>query len=45
MAGETTILTWNFANWVSVILMAAIGFALVGFGVKLYQQRMGASNG
>lgn len=41
----TSILTWNFTNWVTVILMAAIGFALVGLGVKFYQQRAGATAG
>jgi hypothetical protein len=35
------ILTWNVANWISVILMAAIGFALIGVGTKFYQSRMG----
>jgi uncharacterized membrane protein YczE len=40
MAAEETILSWNFANWFSVIIMAAVGFAIVGFGVKVYQQRM-----
>jgi len=24
------ILTWNFTNWVTVVLMAAIGFAVLG---------------
>jgi hypothetical protein len=35
------ILTWNVTNWVTVILMAAIGFALLGMGAKLYQSKMG----
>lgn len=40
MADPTTsILTWNFTNWVTVILMAAIGFAIVGTGVKYYQSK------
>jgi hypothetical protein len=35
------ILTWNVTNWITVILMAAIGFALIGVGTKFYQSRMG----
>ena len=38
---DGVILDWNFTNWVTVILMAAIGFAIVGFGVKLYQRGRG----
>ena len=36
---EEAILTWNFANWLTVILMAAVGFAILGFGMKIYQNR------
>lgn len=39
MAAEETIISWNFANWLSVITMAAVGFAVVGFALKVYQQR------
>lgn len=42
MASEGTILTWDVANWVTVILMAGVGFALLGFGIKAYQKRKGA---
>lgn len=31
------IISWTFANWVSVILMAAVGFAILGFAQKLWQ--------
>jgi hypothetical protein len=44
MAGEATILDWNFANWVTVVLMAAIGFGILGVGMKLWQKRQGASS-
>lgn len=40
---EEAIITWTFANWVTVILMAAVGFAILGFGMKLYQQKAGAA--
>lgn len=36
---EETVLTWSVANWVTVILMAAIGFAIVGLGVKFWNGR------
>jgi hypothetical protein len=36
---EPVILDWNFANWVTVVLMAAVGFAIVGLGMKVWQQR------
>lgn len=42
MAAEETILSWNFANWFTVIIMAAVGFAILGFGVKVYQKRSGS---
>lgn len=29
MNGET-ILTWNVPNWITVVLMAALGFAAIG---------------
>jgi hypothetical protein len=41
-AMNETILTWNFTNWVTVIIMAAVGFTLLGFAVKVYQKRQGA---
>lgn len=25
-----TILTWNVANWITVVLMAVLGFAVIG---------------
>jgi len=39
MAAEETIISWNFANWATVIIMAAVGFAILGFGIKVYQKR------
>jgi hypothetical protein len=29
MSGET-ILSWNVANWITVVLMAVLGFAVIG---------------
>lgn len=33
------ILTWNVTNWITVILMAAIGFFLIGLALKWKQGR------
>lgn len=39
---EPTIVTWNFANWITIVLMVAIGFAFVGFVARLVQTRKAA---
>ena len=36
---EETIISWNPANWITIILMVALGFTILGFGIKVYQQR------
>lgn len=38
MADET-IISWNVANWVTIILMASIGFALLGLAQKFVANR------
>ena len=40
---EETIISWTPANWVTVILMVALGFTILGFGIKIYQQRKAAA--
>jgi hypothetical protein len=42
MAAEDQILTWNVTNWVTVILMAAVGFFGLGLIQKWYSNRSGA---
>ena len=42
MAAEETVLSFSFANLVSVVLMGAIGFALLGFGLKVWSKKAGA---
>lgn len=32
---EPNYLTWNLPNWITVVLMAAIGMAIVGMVVSL----------
>jgi hypothetical protein len=37
---ETTILSWTPANWITVLIMVVLGFAILGMGAKIWQQRM-----
>lgn len=42
MADSTgVILSWNPANWITVVLMVAIGIAALGAAARIYQQRSG----
>lgn len=38
---QDTIISWTPANWITVFLMGALGFAIVGFVTKLVKQRQG----
>lgn len=38
MPSEDTILTWTPTNWITVILMVVLGFALLGMISKIWQQ-------
>lgn len=40
---EETIISWTPANWITIILMVALGFTILGFAVKIYQQRKAAA--
>lgn len=40
MADEV-ILSWNFANWVTILLMVVLGFAIIGVGLKLWKTKKG----
>ena len=42
MANEN-IISWNFANWVTVVVMASVMFALFGLGAK-YMQKQAANS-
>lgn len=37
------IISWTPANWVTIVLMVAIGFAVVGAGVRIWQQKQANS--
>jgi hypothetical protein len=41
---DDNILSWNFANWVTVVLMAAIMFFLLGIVQKFMQGKVAASS-
>lgn len=45
MAADENILSWNFANWVTVVLMAAIAFFILGIVQKFAQSRLTANGG
>lgn len=42
MEGET-IISWNPANWITIVLMVALGYAIIGFVTRLVQSRRSAS--
>lgn len=39
---EETILTWNFANWITVLIMVILGFAILGAAVKVWKSKKAA---
>lgn len=38
---EQNLITWNVANWITIVLMAAIAFAVLQALKKWYQSRQG----
>lgn len=38
---QENLITWNLANWVTVILMASIGYFLIGFATSAIKARQG----
>jgi hypothetical protein len=44
MEGET-IISWTPANWITVLIMVTLGFAILGFVAKLVQQKRAAASG
>jgi len=41
---EETIISWTPTNWITVVLMVALGFAIIGFVTKLVKQRKAAAS-
>lgn len=40
---QETIISWTPANWITVVLMVALAFVVLGFVARLIQQRKGAA--
>jgi len=38
---EKSIISWNVYNWITIVLMAAIGMAAVGAGASMIRQYVG----
>jgi len=38
---ESTIISWNPANWITVVLMVALGFFILGAAARIYKQKKG----
>lgn len=37
---QDNIITWNVPNWITITLMATIGFFIVGAAQKFYQSKV-----
>jgi ABC-type transporter Mla subunit MlaD len=42
---QDNIITWNLANWVSIVLMALVGFFIVGGVVAMVKRKQGGGGG
>jgi hypothetical protein len=36
---ERTLISWNLPNWITVVLMAAVGYAILGAVAQLIKRR------
>lgn len=41
---DESIISWNVTNWVTIVLMAAIGFFALGLAQKAIGKKFGAAN-
>ncbi len=39
---DENIITWDVTNWITVVLMAGIGFAILGFAKNWYAKKHAA---
>jgi len=39
---EETILSWNVANWVTVLIMVVLGFAIIGMVAQVWKSKKAA---
>jgi hypothetical protein len=37
---DDVILSWTPANWITVLIMVVLGFAVLGMVVKIWQQKV-----
>lgn len=37
---ETVYLHWNITNWITVVLMAAVGFMILSLGAQFYHNKV-----
>jgi hypothetical protein len=42
---EETILSWNVTNWITVVLMAAVGFLVIGTVATLIHKASAGNSG
>lgn len=42
---EETILSWNFTNWITVVIMAALGFVLLAVIAQVFHAARGTGSG
>jgi hypothetical protein len=42
---ERTILSWNIANWITVLLMAAAGYAVLALASQLFTSKSPTATG
>jgi hypothetical protein len=39
---ERTIISWNLPNWITVLIMAAAGYAVLAFGAQMLKRKNAA---
>lgn len=42
---ERTIISWNLPNWITILLMAGAGYAILGLLAQLLKQQQTAATG
>jgi hypothetical protein len=42
---DRTLLSWNLPNWITVMLMAAAGYAVLALVAQIFQKRGGVTAG
>jgi hypothetical protein len=41
---DENIITWNIPNWITIVLMAGLGFAVLGFATKALVKSKGSGD-